>query len=114
MTKKVKHMGMDITENEHKVWHEKNNKMTPDGHKRFLSKMGITDVENKEWHKRNCDELDKNDSKQKTINPFFIGGGFLQYCIRKGWIIQKDKGKKAKYYVTNDGKKELRKFDINI
>ncbi len=50
----------------------------------------------------------------KPVNCFAIGGGFLSYCVRQGWLIQESKGRKAKYYVTKDGREELKKFGISV
>ena len=51
---------------------------------------------------------------KKAINPFAIGGGFLDYCVRQGWLIQEGKARGAKYYITNEGEEGLKKFGIKI
>ena len=52
------------------------------------------------------------EAERKPVNPFAVGGGFLVYCVGQGWLVQEGKGRNAKYYVTNEEKKELRKFHI--
>ncbi len=53
-------------------------------------------------------------SDAKPINPFVIGGGFLTYCVKQGWLIMEGKGPRAKYFATEKGRLELAKFDIKI
>lgn len=80
-----------------------------------MKKMGISEKEDREWHKKQ--ELSRarlKKSKQKSVNPFAIGGGFLNYCVKREWLIRKENGKKARYYLTKKGKKEIRKFGIKI
>jgi hypothetical protein len=52
--------------------------------------------------------------ERKPVNCFVIGGGFLGYCVSKGWLMQEGKGRNAKYFVTNIGKEELKKFGIKL
>lgn len=114
MTKK-KHMGMNITEEEHRKWHEEHSEITPEKHKALMKKMGITEKEDREWHKthKTLEETTKTPSR-KPLNCFAIGGGFLDYCVKQGWLIREGKGRSVKYYATSEGKEELKKFDIKI
>lgn len=54
------------------------------------------------------------DQGQDQVNPFAIGGGFLRYCVDKGWIIQKGTGQDAKYFITSVGKARLKEFGIEV
>lgn len=48
---------------------------------------------------------------KKSINPFAVGGGFLAWCVKQGWLIQQDK----QYFATKEGARELReRFDIKL
>ena len=49
---------------------------------------------------------------ERPVNPFAIGGGFLEFCLRKGWLVQRGSGREARYFVTPEGRHELRQFDI--
>jgi hypothetical protein len=108
-------MGMSITEEEHERWHREHAEITPEQHKALMKKMGISEKEDKEWH-------NKHGMFQKTspkpgllpVNPFAIGGGFLDYCIRQGWLVREGTVRTAKYYVTKEGIKGLGKFGIKI
>lgn len=105
---------MDLTEEEHTKWHAKHSGMTPEEHENFLREMGISEEEDKKWHETRGILTKTLETADKIVNPFAIGGGFLTYCIKKGWVIKKGKGRTAKYFATNEGRKELKKFDINI
>ncbi len=86
MGRKIGHMGMTMTGQEHERWHKKD-RVAP---------------------------KDPGKPGHKQINCYAIGGGFLGYCVKKGWLIQEGKGRNAKYYVTKDGEKELKKFGIDV
>jgi hypothetical protein len=57
---------------------------------------------------------DTDNIELKSINPFEIGGGFLDYCMKHGWIIRKGTARNGKYYVTGEGIEALKKFGIKI
>lgn len=49
-----------------------------------------------------------------AINPFFVGNGFMNYCIKEGWItLEISDDKKLHYFLTETGASELKeRFDI--
>lgn len=50
-----------------------------------------------------------------TVNPFFISGGFLRYCVDQGWLAIDGTGKHACYRVTPAGRKALKShFQIEV
>jgi hypothetical protein len=57
---------------------------------------------------------DSQEMNLKPVNPFAIGGGFLDYCVKQGWIIREGADKSAKYFVTLEGKRKLSHFGINL
>lgn len=115
MGKRFKHMGMEITEAEHEKWHKEHSALTEKEHRALMKKMGINKEEDKKWHEKNDMPLSGHKKAgRKAVNPFAIGGGFLHYCIEQGWLIQEGKARCAKYYITNEGQKELKKFGIRI
>ena len=104
-----------MTEKELKKWHDGSRKMTPAQHKAFMKKMGISEEEDKKWHEiHDKPNKAKKNLELKSVNPFAIGGGFLDYCIKQGWLIREKKGRHAKYFVTKEGEKKLGKFGIKV
>ncbi len=111
MDKRIKHMGMTMTEKEHKKWHKEQQDITPEQHEALMKGMGINE-EDKEWHRTH--DYETQETGQRSVNPFAIGGGFLEYCIKQIWLIREGNGKEARYYVTEKGSKEIKKFGIRI
>lgn len=114
MERKIRHMGMDITEKKHEKWHREHPEMTQEQHKTLMKKMGVSEKEDKKWHKTHGMPGISNQPGRKPVNPFAIGGGFLDYCIKQGWVIREGKRKNATYFVTKEGEEKLKKFGIEI
>lgn len=115
MEKKFEHFGMEMTEAEHEKWHKEHREITEQEHRELMEKMGVSEAEDNKWHEEY--DVPKSGLKKtaaKLVNPFAIAGGFLDYCIKQGWLIQEGKSRGAKYYVTQEGEKGLKKFGINI
>ena len=111
----VKHMGISPEEDE--KWHREHGAMTPEDHLRMvemLEKKGISKEKQKKWHQEKSVRTQSDGSEGKPLNPFVIGGGFLTYCVKQGWLTKEGKGNKTKYFATEKGKRELTKFDIHI
>jgi len=112
---RIRHVSMSLTEEEHEKWHKEQPQMTPEQHETLMKRMGISKEEDERWHDSNrIPQKERNKSEQKAVNPFAIGGGFLSYCVGQGWLMQEGKGRNAKYYVTDVGREELRKFGIKL
>ena len=92
-----------------------NRRMTSALHKALMKKMGVSHEEDEKWHKRHGrPEKAPAGSRRTAINCFAVGGGFLSYCVRQGWLIQEGKGRTARYYATQEGKTALRQFGIEV
>jgi len=48
------------------------------------------------------------------INPFWVGGSFLDYCVRQAWMIKQREGRSIRYYCTPAGVNALKQFGIEI
>ncbi len=70
--------------------------------------------ETKEYKQNDASRDTPKKIDKKTVNPFAIGGGFLDYCVQQGWIIKQGKSRLAKYFVTDKGNKELGKYGIKF
>lgn len=51
---------------------------------------------------------------KEVADIFSIGAQFIEYCKKVGWLVEKGEGKKKVWYVTQEGKEELEKFNIEI
>jgi hypothetical protein len=113
--KKEKHLGMTLTEEEHEKWHKEHGEITAKEHETLTKKMGITKEQHEEWHKEHGAHPESQiESARRSLNPFAIGGGFLDYCVKQGWLIREGKGRSARYYSTEKGKEELERFGIRV
>ncbi len=52
--------------------------------------------------------------KKGLINHFALGGFFLQYCVKNGWLTKEGSSRYPQWYLTELGKTELMKFDVDI
>lgn len=50
----------------------------------------------------------------KPINPYALGAYFLEYCVKHGWLRKKGRGKSTRWYLTESGRNELSKFDVDL
>ncbi len=86
--------------------------MTPEEHRAFLTEMGFSEQEDRDWHRTHG--LSQDDTRgRRTVDPFEVGGAFLEFCVMQGWLIKEGKGRTARYFVTDKGEKELRVFGID-
>ncbi len=85
--KLIRHMGMTMTEERHRKWHEAQQEPASGG------TAGAA-------------------PPGEPVNPFAIGGGFLAYCVRHGWLVQQGRGRNMKYYMTDAGREPLAEFGI--
>ncbi|MCJ7424797.1 hypothetical protein MUP01_11100 [Candidatus Bathyarchaeota archaeon] len=79
MGKKVKHMGMNLTEEEHEKWRREQHQITPKQHEALMKRMNIGKEEDERGHKDN-EVVQKESIRQerKPVNPFnFLYLGFL-------------------------------------
>jgi hypothetical protein len=111
MSKRIHHMAMTMTKEEHNRWHAKHATLTLKQHDALMKKLGVSKEQDEEWH-RTHQTLDEERMKGTiSINPFAVGGGFLAWCIKQGWVVQQGK----QHFASPKGVSELRKqFDIKL
>ena len=51
---------------------------------------------------------------KKVADIFSIGAQFIEYCKEVGWLIERGEGKKKVWYVSQEGKEELEKINIEL
>ena len=44
---------------------------------------------------------------EQRVNPFALGGAFLQLCIKNRWVVHRVQGKKHLYLLTEEGTRAL-------
>jgi hypothetical protein len=118
--KTIRHMGMRMTEEEHRRWHEQHKgkkDLTPAEHAKLRKCLGVSEKEDRKWHESHgpgalSSPVETAAEEAKPVSVFAIGAGFLMYCVKQGWLTQRGLGRAAKYYVTGPGRKALARFGI--
>jgi hypothetical protein len=113
--KRIRHMGMTLSEEEHRRWHQSHptGKLSAKEHERLIASLGISPEEDRRWHEAPGAGKTAEAAEIGTpVNCFAIGGGFLKYCVRQGWLIEQGSGRKVKYLVTQAGRKALAGYGI--
>jgi hypothetical protein len=111
MAKRIRHLGMTLTQEEHDRWHKTSGELTPAQHDKLMKKLGITPEQDAAWHRTHKTPHEQRMEGRKNINPFAVGGAFLNWCVEQGWLAMEGK----QYYATAAGARELRqRFGIKI
>jgi hypothetical protein len=114
----IRHMGMTMTEEEHRRWHEEHagKPLTAAEHQKLMAHLGVSGEQDRRWHQaqKAGDGASGADPapEGEPVNPFAIGGGFLEYCVQQGWLIREGRGRAAKCYVTPAGREALAEYGI--
>ncbi len=110
MAKRIHHMGMIVTKEDHGQFHKTAAALTPGQHDAMMKKMGITKEQDEEWHRTHLTLAQQRAKGLKHVEPSALGAGFLAWCVKQGWLVQQDK----KYFASKNGVRELRdRFDIS-
>jgi hypothetical protein len=117
--KVVRHMGMTMTEEEHRKWHEqhKGAELTPQEHAKLMRRLGVGKDTDRKWHKAQASPgkdapPGAASDDEKPASVLAIGGGFLAYCVKQSWLVQRGRGRAAKYFATDAGREALAEFGI--
>jgi hypothetical protein len=109
MSNRIKHMGMTLTKDEHEKWHREHPQgISPEEHDALMKRLGITKEQDEEWHRGHATPREAALPGGRLVNIMAIGGAFVGYCVKEGWLIQHDAGRKTRYYVTPEGERELK------
>ena len=112
-TRKIHHMGMTLTKEEHDRFHKKGGGLNPEQHDALMRRLGVAKEEDEEWHRTHLTLGEQRALAKglKPVNAFALGGGFLAWCEQQGWLVQQRKH----YYATAEGVRELRaRFGIEV
>ena len=105
MSKRIRHMGMTMTKEAHRRWHDDAPQPMPEKHDALMRRLGITGVEDEEWHRTHLTLREQKMKGLKPVNPFAVGGEFLGWCVKQGWLVHQGK----QYLATKEGVRELHK-----
>lgn len=108
-------MGKKKAGEKHEEWHRKHRKMTSEEHDGLIRRMGITEEEHEVWHELHGTRMGPEEKgMRRPVDPFAVGGAFLEYCVRKKWLVREGHGHGAKYYPTQKGMVALRRFGLDL
>jgi hypothetical protein len=111
MAKRIRHMGITMSKKEHDQFHKGIPVLSPKQHNALMKKLGVTKEQDEEWHLTHLTLEQLRSKGLKPINPFVVGGGFLAWCVKQGWLVQQGK----EYFAAKDGLRQLReRFEINV
>jgi hypothetical protein len=49
-----------------------------------------------------------------SINPYWVGGSFLEYCVKPGWMPREREGQSTRYYCNQTVVEALKQFGIEF
>jgi hypothetical protein len=116
--KTIRHMGMTMTEAEHRRWHQEHEgqRLTATEHQKLMEHLGVRPEQDRRWHQAQAADNSASGTdpapEGDLVSPFAIGGGFLDYCVRQGWLTRQKCGRAVKYYVTQTGRAALAEYGI--
>ena len=112
MSKRIHHMGMTITKEEHERFHNEPRELNPKQHDALMKKLGITKEQDEEWHRTHLTLGEQRAAMGlKAIQPIAVGNDFLSWCTKQGWVVQRGK----QYFAKKEGVRELReRFGIKV
>jgi len=106
---------MRMTGEEHEQWHRKHRKQSGPEHDALIRTMGITEEEHEVWHQLHGTAMDRGEKGlRRRVDPREVGNAFLEYCIKKKWLVREGRGHNAKYYPTAEGQDALGKFGLDL
>ncbi len=111
MAKRIHHMGMTLSKEDHDNWHRQAGELSPEKHTALMKRMGITPEEDAEWHRTHQTLHEQRAKDKKAVNPLAVGGAFVEWCVKQGWLAQEGR----QYFATKEGARELKgRFEIRV
>ena len=86
MSKRIHHMGMTLTKEEHDRFHRDSPSLNPKQHDALMKKLGITKEQDEEWHRTHLtlgEQRTREMMGMKEIHPLTVGGSFLTWCVNQ-------------------------------
>jgi hypothetical protein len=109
MAKRIHHMGMIVSKDKHDEFHKNALDLSPNQHDALLKRIGITKEQDEEWHRTHLTLGEQRARGLTHVDPLVIGAGFVEWCVRQGWLIQRG----TEYFASKEGIRELgSRFDL--
>jgi hypothetical protein len=87
--------------------------MSLEDHAEFLDKMSISPEQDEALRKR-PGHPKVAVQNQLVVDPFVIGGSFVNFCVEQGWLVIEGTGRQIKYLATEEGRQHLLELGIKI
>jgi hypothetical protein len=111
MAKRIHHMGMIIGKADHDEFHGSAPDLEPKQHEALMKRMGITKEQDEAWHRTHLTLGEQRARGLTHIDPPAIGAGFIEWCVKQGWLVRRGK----ECFASKDGVRELgARFDIIV
>jgi hypothetical protein len=111
MAKRIHHMGKTIAREENRDFHQRAPDLSPKEHAALMKRMGITQEQDEEWHRTHLTLGEQRTQGLTHVEPSAIGAGFVQWCVRQGWLVQRGE----EYFASKEGIRELAaRFEIVV
>ena len=111
MTKRIHHMGMVVSQENHKKFHERAPDLSPKQHAALIKRLGVTKEQDEQWHRTHLTLGEQRAAGLRHVDPAAIGVSFIAWCVRQGWIVQR--GNES--YASNEGARAIRdQFEITL
>jgi hypothetical protein len=104
---------MTLQKAEHDKFHQGAAELNPKRHEAPMKRLGVTREQDEDWHRTHLTLAEQRAQKEGLVkvNPFAVGGGFLGWCVKQGWLVQQRKH----YFATKEGAHELaERFAIEV
>ncbi len=111
MAKRIHHMGTIMSKAEHDQFHKNAPDLNPKQHEALMKRLGVTKEEDEEWHRTHLTLGEQRARDLLRVEPSAIGAGFLQWCVKQGWLVQRG----DEYFASREGVRELgERFEIAV
>ncbi len=85
--------------------------LTPEQHVSLMQRLGITEEQDAEWHRTHLTLGEQRARGLTHVEPSAIGAGFVEWCVKQGWLVQRGK----EYFASKEGIREFgARFDIVV
>ena len=103
MARRIHHMGMIVGKNEHGEFHKRAPDLEPKRHDALMKRLGFNKEQDEEWHRTHLTLGEQRARGLTHVEPSAIGAGFVERCVKQGWLVQRGKA----YFASQEGIREF-------